>query len=526
VQLEFNPAARAVSLPMADHIVFRQQFSLYEDRFWLPSAGSVSVQAKLNLMGMIVWLGMEATAAIAEYRINPPGIDSVFDDYRIEVLPKADHVTPEDWERRRLQPPSLVDADIYRISDSMAVIEAQEKMAYGVGEVIRGKELEQGSMLWDVPGLVSMLRFNRVEGFALAVPYASENKEGTIRRYAAEIGYGFIDRRFKGSASGRFALGGRDPSFLSLEAYHDMSPLFRDDLLYGEALTTSAVVFGRYDERDYLYRRGGGFAWNVHTLPWLEPEIGASWTDYESAEKHSDWSLFGEGVYRENPPVQDGSILSARLSLSGDFRSRSLDAGRVKRGSRGPSQFLPSLGVEYRRMDLDPDSWETWIPHISLSGSIGFGLIGKANYRVSWARATDRLPVQGVLTLPGSEFGVTTPLRFRTAMVGEFAGDERAMINVDHNFGKLPLMWLGLPEGKFYAAEMWEVHLFASAGWTHMRAGTRAMNTHGITEARLPLIEAGIGVDRLFGILRLEFAHRITHRGSGSDWFVGLAINP
>ncbi|MBN1449120.1 MAG: carboxypeptidase-like regulatory domain-containing protein [Bacteroidetes bacterium] len=526
VELEFNPAARAVFLPMADSIVFRQQFSLYEDRFWLPSAGSVSVQAKMNLMGMIVWLGMEATAAIAEYRINPAGIDSVFDDYRIEVLPEADHVTSEDWERRRLQPPSLVDADIYRISDSMAVIEAQEKMAYGVGEVISGKELEQGSMLWDVPGLVSMLRFNRVEGFALAVPYASEDKEGTIRRYAAEIGYGFLDHRFKGSASGRFSLGGRDPSFLALEAYHDLSPLFHDDMLYGEMVATSAVVFGRYDKRDYYYRRGGGLGWSAHALPWLETDIGAAWTDYGSAEKHSDWSAFGEGVYRENPPVQDGSVLSARLSLSGDFRSRMLDVGRVKRGSRSPSQFLPSLGVEYRRMDLDAGSWETWIPHISLSGSIGFGLLGKADYRLSWSRATDRLPVQGLLTLPGSEFGVTTPLRFRTAFVGEFAGDERAMINVDHNFGKLPLLWMGLPEGKFYAAEMWELHLFASAGWTHMHPGTAALLTRDIHEARLPLIEAGIGIDRLFGVMRLEFGHRITHRGSDSDWFLGLAINP
>lgn len=526
VDLEFNPAARAMTLPMASYISFRQQFGLYEGRFWLPSAGQAHVQGKLNLMGSIVWLSLEVTSVIADYEINPAGIDSVFDEYRVEVLPEADHVTPEDWERRRLQPPSLVDAEIYHVSDSMAAVEARKKMAYGAGQVITGKQLEQDNLLWDVPGIVNAVRFNRVEGLSLALPYASEDRDGLIRRYAAEIGYGFLDRRFKGSASARFRLGGRDASFLSLEAYHDLSPLFRGDMLYGEVMATSAVVFGRYDERDYFYRRGGGVDFSTHVLPWLDAELGGGWTDYESADKHTDWSLFEEGVYRENAHVQDGSVLAARFTLSGDFRSRTLDAGRVLRRDRKSSDFIPSLALEYRRMDLDAGSWETWIPEVGVSGSIGMGILGSTNYRLSYARSTDRLPVQGLLTLPGSEFGVSTPLRFRTAMIGDFAGDERAMINIDHNFGKLPLLWLGLPEGKFYAAEMWEVHLFASAGWTRMRAGTLALNTRGIREARLPLIEAGLSIDRLFGIMRIDVGHRITHLGGGSDFFIGLSINP
>lgn len=525
VELEFNPAARARTIPIASHISFRQQFNLYEERYWLPSSGHAHVQGKLNLMGMEVWLSIEITSVIADYEVNPPGIDNVFDDYRVEVLPEADHISPEDWERRRLQPPSLMDAGIYHVSDSMAAIEARKKMEYGAGEVIAGKELERGSMLWAVPGIIDALRFNRVEGFAPSIPYASENKDGTIRRYAAEIGYGFLDRRLKGSASARFRLGGREALFLSLDAYHDLSPLFRDDMLYGEVVATSATILGGYDDRDYFYRRGGGMDVSTHLLPWLETGLGGGWTDFASAEKHTDWRLLGDGPYRENAAVQDGTVLSARMSLSGDFRSRTLDAGRVKRPARKPSHFVPSLGAEFRRMDLDIGRWDVWIPHASLSGAIGLGVYGTANYHLSWARATGRLPVQGLLTLPGSEFGVSTPRRFRTARIGEFAGDERAVFALDHNLGKLPLLWLGLPEGKFYAAEMWELHLFVMAGWTRMRPGTSALLTRGIGEARLPLIEAGLSLDRLFGIMRIDVGHRITHLGSGSDFFIGLSIS-
>ena len=525
VELEFNPAARARTIPIASRIAFRQQFSLYDGRYWLPSSGHAHVQGKANLMGMVVWLSMEITSVIADYEINLPGIDSVFDDYRVEVLPEADDVTPGDWERRRLQPPSLVDTDIYRISDSMAVIEARKKMEYDFSCAIAGKELERESMLWDVPGIIEILRFNRVEGFAPTIPYASENKDGVVRRYAAEIGYGFLDRRLKGAASARLRLGGREALFLSLDAYHDLSPLYRDDMLYGEALATSATIMGGYDDRDYFYRRGGGMDVRTHLLPWLATELGGGWTDFESAEKHTDWRLFGDDPYRENAAVQDGAVLAGRLSFSGDFRPRTLDAGRVKRSKSKPSHVVPSFGAEFRRMDLDVGRWDVWIPQASLSGAIGFGVGGTANYQLSWTHATGHLPVQGLLTLPGSEFGISTPWRFRTSRIGEFAGDERAVFALDHNVGRLPLLWLGLPEGKFYAAEMWELHLFAMAGWTHMRTGTSALLTRGIAEARRPLIEAGLSVDRLFGIMRIDIGHRLTHLGSGSDFFIGLSIS-
>ncbi|MBE0644658.1 MAG: carboxypeptidase-like regulatory domain-containing protein [Bacteroidetes bacterium] len=526
VELELNPGARAVFLPIAQRIRFRQQFSLYGDRFWMPSAGSVGVQAKVNAMGSEVWLNMEASSVIAEYEINPAGIDTVFDEYRVEVLPLADKSTDEEWEMRRLQPASRIDSTIYRVSDSMAVLRAEEMMEYNVGHVITGKELQQDKKLWSLPGIVNAVRFNRVEGLALALPYASENQDSWLRKYAAEIGYGFLDRRLKGSASARFALGGRDPWFFDVAGYHDMSPLFRDEILYGDMMTTMLVLFGRYDKRDYFYRRGGDAALNFHPLPWLEGDFGMGWIDYRSAEKHTDWSLEGEGIYRENPRINDGGIFSARLALGGDFRGRTLEANGVMREKRSSADFHPVLGVEYLRTDLDAGQWETLIPHATVSGRLGWGILGHTDYRLSWARATNTLPVQQLLSLAGSEPGLTSPFRFRTARIGDFGGDERAVVGIEHNFGTLPFSWMGLPEGAFYAAEMWELRLFASAGWTRMRAGTETLLTREMQQARLPLVEAGLSINNLFGIMRLDVGHRLTHLGSGSNFFIGISIAP
>jgi hypothetical protein len=526
VELELNPGARAIFLPIAQRIRFRQQFSLYGDRFWMPSAGSVAVQAKVNAMGSEVWLNMEASSVIAEYEINPADIDTVFDDYKLEVLPLADRSTDEEWEMRRLQPASRIDATIYRVSDSMAVIRAEELMEYNVGHVITGKNLEQDKTVWSIPGIVNTVRFNRVEGFSLALPYKQMEPEGWIPRYEAEIGYGFLDRRVKASASARLALGGRDPWFLDLSGYHDMSPLYRDEMLYGDMMSTLLVLFDRYDHRDYFYRRGGDAALNFHPLPWLESDIAAGWTGYRSAEKHTDWSATGEGVYRENPHINDGGIFSARLSLGGDFRLRTLEADGVRREERNASTFHPVIGLEYQRMDLEEERWEAWIPQASVSGRIEWGIFGHTNYRLSWAQATDRLPVQRLLTLAGSEPVLTSPFRFRTTQIGDYGGDERAMVGIEQNFGTLPFSWLGLPEGTFLAMEMWELRLFASAGWTRMRESTSALLTREMLQARRPLVEAGLSINNLFGIMRLDIGHRLTHLGSGSDYFIGISINP
>ncbi len=526
VEIELNRGARAVFLPMAQHIRFRQQFSLYDNRFWMPSAGSVEVQAKLNLLGSEVWLSMEASSVIAEYEINPADIDTVFDEYRVEVLSTADANTDAEWEANRLQPASRIDSTIYRVSDSMAVVRAEEQMVFNAGHVISGKDLVQDRKLWSVPGIVNVLRYNRVEGAAVAVPYAQEDEESWLPRYAAELGYGFLDRRVKGSASARIRLGGREPWHLDLAGYHDMSPLGRDEMLYGDMMTTLLALFWRYDKRDYFYRRGGDAALNFHPLPWLESDIGAGWTDYGSAEKHTDWSAYGEGIFRENPRINDGGIVSARLSLGGDFRTRTLEASGVLRQPRTAASFHPVIGVEYLRMDLDAGTWEAVIPQASVSGRLGMGIFGHTDYRLSWAQSTDRLPVQRLLTLAGSEPNLTAPFRFRTATIGEFGGDERAVVSIEHNFSTLPFSWLGLPEGKFYAAEMWELHLFASAGWTRMRASTAELLTRDMQQARLPLVEAGLSIDKLFGIMRLDVGHRLTHLGSGADFFIGIGINP
>ncbi|MCB2204942.1 DUF5686 and carboxypeptidase regulatory-like domain-containing protein [bacterium] len=526
VELELNEATRNISLPIATKISFRQQFSLYGDALWLPSAGQVHVQAKLNLMGTEVWLSLNASTVIASYELNPPGVDSVFDDYRVEVLPEADDIPLAEWRRNSLQPPSEIDSDIYRISDSMEVLRAEELMNYNVGCVISGKKLQQDDNTWDVPGLINAVQFNRVEGVSISIPYSSEIREGLIQRYAANAGYGFLDRQFKASASARFRTGGRERSFIGLEAYYDLAPLYRDDLVYSNTLATWMALLDRYDARDYFYRKGVALSWSAHALPWLESEVGGRFIEYASARKHADWSIAGESVIRENAAVQEGQVRSVRLSLNGDFRTRTLMKGHVQRRDRSPSNFIPALTVEYRDMQLANRRWDALILQASLSGQIGFGVFGKTQYFLNASRATAHLPMQGLLTLPGSEPGFTMPMHFRTTSIGEFGGDERGMVMLDHNFGKLPFSWIGLPSGQFYAAEMWQLHLFAGAGWTRMRPGTRSLLTREVKTAERHLIEAGLSVENLFGIMRIDIGTRLTHFSDNPTVFYGLTLSP
>ncbi len=526
VELTFTPAACAMFLPIMERLSYKQQFSLYDHKFWLPSAASILVQAHINALGMQAWLSMEGTSVIAEYECNPADIDSVFDEYRVEVLPTADSFSSSEWEMRRLQPRSLADDTVYQISDSMAVIRLAEEREYHAGHVIGGKELKNGDLISQIPGVVNAVRFNRVEGISMGFPYAGEDRSGVLRKYALDLRQGFLDRRTKGTGSATLALGKKDKSFLSVEASSDMRAIFREQPLFSDFLTTAMAIWDRYDKVDYYYRAGGSALWEAHVLPWLRTEIGAGYAEHQSASKHTDWSLFGEGTYRENPRIREGRVASASLTFRGDFRPRMLEVRGVVRPEDKPSDFVPSIGLEYNTFDLDAGTWNVFIPRASLSGSLSFGTLGSMNFSIAGSRATGRLPVQSLLTLPASESWLTTSLRFRTAEIGEFGGDEQALMFLDHNFGKLPFMLLGLPSLGLLAADMWELHLFAGAGWTRMRAESQALLTREMNVARRPLVELGLSIDRVFGIMRIDAAYRLTHTGQGRNYFMGLSISP
>jgi hypothetical protein len=526
VELEFSEAACAVSLPIMSKLSYKQQFSLYEGRYWMPGAGSIHAQGHLNLLGTQVWLSLEGTSVIAEYEINPPDIDSVFDEYSVEVLPTADSFTADEWEMRRLQPRSIVDDMIYQISDSVGAIREAKLREYNAGHVVGGKELQQGDLISQLPGLVHAVQFNRVEGLSIGFPYASKNSSGRLRNWSAELRHGFLDRRTKGSGSLQLALGTRDRSLLTVSAYHDLHMIYREDPLFGSFLVTSMTLLDRYDAIDYYYRSGGRAEWEAHFLPWLKTDMGVEYSRATSATKHTDWSILDEGIYRDNPPVNDGDAWRLKLGLSGDFRPRTLEVDGVRRPARKPSDFVPELWLEYRSFSLAAAQWDTYIPGAAIAGEYSLGTFGSGTVRLAWQRSTAHLPVQDLLALSGSESWMTSLSRFRTAMVGEFGGDEQATVFLEHNFGKLPFMLLGLPSMGLLAADMWQLRLFASAGWTRMRTGSRELLTREMRTATRPLLEAGLSIDRLFGLLRVDIGHRLTHLESGKNYFIGISINP
>jgi hypothetical protein len=131
-----------------------------------------------------------------------------------------------------------------------------------------------------------------------------------------------------------------------------------------------------------------------------------------------------------------------------------------------------------------------------------------------------------MLTLPGSEAWMTAPFRFRTTTLGEFGGDERATVFFEHNFGKLPFLLLGLPSMGLLAADVWELRLVAAAGWTRMRDASAALLTREMRTATRPLFEAGLSIDRVFGLLRVDVGHRLTQLNGGKNYFFGVSINP
>ncbi|HEX9934356.1 MAG TPA: hypothetical protein VGB38_04090, partial [bacterium] len=119
------------------------------------------------------------------------------------------------------------------------------------------------------------------------------------------------------------------------------------------------------------------------------------------------------------------------------------------------------------------------------------------------------LPVQRFFRLPGNTNPLTRFGAFRTLQAQEAGGERMASFWAEHHFGSLPFKALRLP---WFRHRNLDFILLGGAGWA---GNDSEANTEpeGLTPMEQPVYEAGFGIGRWFGMLRLDFVWRVSETG-------------
>jgi hypothetical protein len=513
VDVHVNNAA----LPtMLDTMAFRQNFRFVDGEFWMPA--DVIVTASANIPVVNIGLHVEGFSVLQDYRINQAINEDFFDRTRIKVLKEADERDSLYWTENRKIPTSEEEERAYLVSDSIKIALDSTRYAVTFGSILSGGVTGAENAEFRYPGIVSLYQFNRIEGHALSGEFGLSFPAFPLRGIQAGAGYGFSDERLKYNLASSFRL------FSSPALTFGASRYFKLDHIDSEGDPNTADFmtllswFGKYDYRDFYYRDGWQ-SWLRYDPFLLFPmRITVSRDGFYNAVKNSEWSLFNrDGRYRDNPPVNEGHIssLSARVSL--DMRDILDNAGELSR--IGGRNHIPTVGVGFHRIEVHSGDWDVTTLYASLSGAFDLGVYGIMSYNLTADRANAALPTQLLYNLRGGIQYLAATTGFRTLGFREFGGDTRAVGNISYDFRDWLFRWLRVP---LLRDSGFGLELFASGGWTTMRAETAALQTVTPAEAKLPFWEAGFGIDNILSIFRVDVAWRLNHQREGRNFFIGL----
>lgn len=513
VDLRLNDAA----LPtLFDSLAFRQHFRLFDGEFWQPV--DVVFDAVIGIPVVNIGIEVQGFSVMQDWRINEQINEDFFDRTRIKVLKEADERDSTYWAMNAKIPTTDEEQRAYVRADSVSAAMDSVKYQIGFSNFLTGGTTGSDAVQFTFPGILGLYHFNRIEGHALRADVQFHMPEFPLRFVKMSAGYGFNDTRFKYGFGGVLAL--LDSPSLQISAWrHDELDIIDGNLdPLGETGTTLSSMLWKYDPRDYFHRNG----WRVsvyHDALFLLPfSISVARDRFLNAVNHSDESLFRrDRRYRDNPPINEGSIFSVSGEISLDARDFIDNAGELMRF--GARNHVPVIGAGRHDADLEGTQWSytTWLAR--LDGSFDFGVPGLFTYRLAGDGADGALPAQTLFNLPGSIEYIADGRRFRTLGFREFGGDRRITAMFTYSFRDWLFRAVGIP---LLGSSGIGLELFASGGYTTMTPATRALQPIDISEATLPFWEAGFGLDNILSLFRIDFGWRLNHHREGRNFFFGV----
>ncbi len=480
----------------------QQQYATYEGRYWLPIESRMRFTVDIGIQRPA---HMDIHAIQYDYGINeelPPGL---FGKYELHVEPAADMADSSVWESMQRLPLTDEESDAFvRIEEDWTRLGSTARF------LVSALTSQMGQSNSPVTESSDFFHFNRVEGFYWGVGLALREKI-PLTSLTVKGGYGFADRQWKyGLEVERILF--REPE-ISFGLGVEKALVYREGLrVYTPNRITRLTMLYNVDPVDY-YGRKGWSAW-FRLKPWSTLDMTLLYQNkiHTSVQKNTDFSiLYPVKMYRENSPIIDGRLNCVIMTLDLDT-TKYLSAGKSDWAVEGENTWRVLGELEltqgpFWRSDFDYMRGELLITrHVYTFGS------GFLDLTFRGGGATGELPPQRLFDFYGGAGGAYQPGVFMSLDAGEFVGDIYTMLWAEHNFGTMPLRWLGIRPRDQLDVDIVVHGCVGAIGLEGANAGTLAAYGGRATDGLH--WEVGFGLARLFTFLRLDFTWRLTHLGN------------
>ncbi|MBA4311980.1 MAG: hypothetical protein C0417_05060 [Chlorobiaceae bacterium] len=463
---------------------YKQQFGLFDSLFWMPIDNRISGGLSISIVGITMpRFGIEATSSIYDYEINIPIPDTVLKKPRLAVDSSSIKFDSTFWAQNEILPLTPEEQTAYKLLDSTQTLDKQFKPS-GPLATLMGDDA--GALFNYVDA-----RFNRVEGFFFGGRYELD----TVTNFFAmnvSAGYGFSDKRFKYEV-GATIFATKDRKLKAGGIYYNRLDNVPDDGYYSPFAISLMALIDKNDYRDYFLTKG----WK--TFIQYDPLRTLSGTVSFLNEKHFSMinnvtkGLFSQQKpFRPNPPIDEGKL----RSLQFDFRFGDKPV---------PLEMVPRDAFEFSVEYTSPKFLESDFKFICYNFNIDYNINTFAQsllfppllkLKLSGGIGNGTLPPQRIFVLDSRASGYAQFGVLKGGGIKEFGGDRFIKINIEHNFRSTPFLALNIPY--FYRNGI-EVILHGSFAQTWLGTATTSNGWYS---------EAGIGVSKIFDVLRADLTYR------------------
>lgn len=503
------------------NLSYQQQYSNYGGEFWLPVDMHVEGTVRVGMVGLrFPPFIFSQSSRISDYEVNTVLPDSIYKQE--EVFIRADSSLSNEMETS-IEPIALTAEQLqaYKTIDSTKTFSEAFKPEGFLAKMIDTDDDGSGDDAgfirsvtnWFPNGLGVKGRFNRMDGYHLGLKY--QNSLEVIGLGLSTFGgYSFHSKLWDAGVSIDKMLAERDQTAFRLNAgYEKVTDTRYSSPMYSLGFNSlQTLVLGTQDYFDYFRNEKVYAGFEIENLlPDLNLKISANRENHLSFDEIQvyDYSLFNwHDKRRPNPEIDEGILQSFIFNVS-------LNETPKDFGFTGNNQLIllaehssNTLGSDFDftrvalRLDLH---LQTFYQRRLFANTLDMTFAGGTYF--------GELPIQKFGSVDGAMNRFTPFGVLKTRKSVPYVGSRYWSAYAEHNFRTILFELLGLD---YLVENGWGIIAFAGAGY----ADAKNQEPYNLLISDGTHTEAGVSLNSIFGVIRLDFAKRLDAPG----FFVGFSV--
>ena len=491
-----------------EKIKIQQELKATQDGPWIPVKNRVLINVSEITKGSAGLLAKFYTSN-KNFVINQPKPTSFYEK-RINVAEEAQLFEDEKyWDSLRHEPLTETEKNVYRMIDTLKNIPMVKTYTEVFKALVDGY-YDLGKV--EVGPYLRTVAYNTIEGIRLQGGFKTNRQYSKKMIYSGFLAYGFLDGKFKFSATTQRILSRKRWTTATFRVASDMVRLGIDeDALNASPLFLTAARWGNF-RRAYYYNEGyvalqrelfKGFSQKISLRYWtFDPTYNFGYledpTDINSAviENFTSAEVAFESRYaRDETFIQNGN---ERLSLG--LKKWPVFTFRYTRGIKG----LFGSDYTYDKVRLTIDK------RIRL-GPLGVGIVSLTGEQIF-----NTLPYPLLAVHLGNQSPIYSQFTYNLMNFGEFVSDHYVSLRYRQFLeglllNRIPLLnelqWRLVGTANVIYGSLTEANRELISSVTN--TGQSTLYTGYFTGD--PYVELGYGVENIFKFFRVDFVHRLTY---------------